>query len=127
MRYKNEYRIPIPITGYKSGVYCFHCLENDRYYIGSSHLLRERLQDHNNCCKHGEHNNPSIQADYNSGLHFETFILYDDKNHKLNRDALKIIEYSCIKYFFEHGYNLYNFNVCTGSEKAKQLLINNVC
>jgi hypothetical protein len=126
MRIKPDYKIPIPVKGFVSGVYCFYCIEKNIYYIGSSHQVKERLQDHNNALKRNEHPNKSIQQDYNNGLHFDSFILYYDNNNKMSVRELRTIEYSCIRYFYENGYNLYNFSFCTGSKRAVQL-IENLC
>lgn len=123
MKYKTDYKIPIPLTGWKSGIYMFHCIETDFYYIGSSVDLRPRLQEHNSCLKRGEHICKLLQEHYNNNYHFDTTILFQDSKH---RNSYTILEYECIKYFYEHGYKLYNYGLYKGDEKSIKMYQGNV-
>lgn len=123
MKYKKDYKIPVPLVGWWGGVYMFRCIETDFYYIGSSVDIRSRLQDHNNDLKRNEHVCKLLQQHFNNNFTFETIILYQDKNKRL---SYKILENECIKYFYEHEYKLYNYGLYKGDEKSIKMYQGNV-
>lgn len=123
MKYKTGYKIPVPLVGWWGGVYMFHCIETDFYYIGSSVDLRPRLQEHNNLLKNNEHICKLLQEHYNNNYTFETTILYQDKRKRI---SYKILEYECIKYFYEHGYKLYNYGLYRNDETSLKMYHGNI-
>jgi group I intron endonuclease len=50
----------------ETGVYKITCLENGKFYIGSSVDLRRRLRDHYAALSSGSHLNPNMQASWNA-------------------------------------------------------------
>ena len=112
-----NYDLPVPVFNLSSGVYGFHCIETNRYYIGSSRDLRKRLQQHNTMLKRKEHHSQELQKDYNAGYHFETiiFVSMDWKTYKHKFDNFVDIEYMIMKKFHDCGYQLYNYNLANNS------------
>lgn len=91
------------------GVYIIKCLNNNKYYIGSSQIIYNRLQHHKRLLETGRHHNKKLLSDYNAGCSFEISILQTFDNFE--SQAFRVaIEYSYILEMYNRGLNLYNLD-----------------
>jgi hypothetical protein len=87
---------------YVSGVYCIHNTVTNKYYIGSSENLKNRLADHFN----NSNRNKLIKNDYISqnGKGFTSYLM-----EKVSIvDDIRLYEQLYIDYFLEQNKELYN-------------------
>ena len=90
-----------------TGVYAIRCIQNNKYYIGSSGGVINRYKQHLSLLKRGLHHCKALQADYNNGCDFEISIV-----HKIqpgtDPDLFIVIEYLTMIELYKSGMILYN-------------------
>lgn len=100
-----------------SGVYAIKCLQNNRYYIGSSENIYNRLQNHKNMLNNGLHFNLSMRADYKKGYDFKCKIILMFNNNE-SQATREIVEHLIMIELMSYGYNLYNLDSVPLGTKA---------
>ena len=106
------------------GVYAIKCKQNNRYYIGSSQSIYNRMQQHNGLLKRGLHFNRSLQKDFNAGYDFECSIIQEFNNQE-PQQIMIAIEYLYILELYKKGLQLYNTEVYPRKDQEPEKFIIN--
>lgn len=109
-----------------SGIYAIYCKKSDTYYIGQATVVLRRLVDHFVQLSKDEHQNDSLQFDYNEyGENYFIVDLLIDLPDSLPKDLLNA-EKKEIQRFKLHGKKLYNKTglSISGFKKEYQQTIN---
>lgn len=94
-----------------AGIYCFHNLVNNKYYVGQAIRLRKRLLSHLCNYNNKKLNNPLYQAFDEYGLdNFEYLVLesFDENNYNEIKKELDKLEIKYIKKYNSYNPNGYN-------------------
>ncbi len=78
----------------KPGVYGILCLENQKWYIGSSEDVHRRIAEHRNQLRRNEHYQlPRLQADWNIyGQNAFSFVNFDHESKSIRQLENELIE-----------------------------------
>lgn len=99
--------IEIPKTNYP-GIYALVNLENGKCYVGKTKNLNQRITQHLEKLKRGQHENKTMQEDYNKNSIFKSVIL-EEFSYNVHPKELTQAEILYIglyqSYKKEHGYN----------------------
>lgn len=109
----------------KIGVYAIHNLISDKYYIGSSTNVYERMRTHKRNIKRRYYNS-KIEADVESNKEniFEFLVLETFPNNKIKEITLRRKETEYIEKYnsIEKGYNIYT-SWCNGQYDKNEKLV----
>ena len=89
-----------------SGIYCIICIDNDKWYIGSSSNIYNRISVHKKELKKNKHPNKYLQESWNKYgiIKFEFYVIeYCNKKELLEREQFYVNLYKT-------HYSLYGFN-----------------
>ena len=106
----------------KSGIYTIFCTETNKYYVGQSLNVENRLKEHLRKLKNNNHINTSLQEDFN--LYGEdSFILKKIKD--VEKQFLNVMEGYYIDYYdsLKYGYNLQNINERIRSQDRQKIIM----
>lgn len=84
----------------KSGVYIIWCKTNQKFYVGSTSNIKNRLTDHKNLLRHGTSHNSHLQNAWNL-YGSDAFIFYAAEY--VPEDQLLVVEQEWIDLFWETG------------------------
>lgn len=90
-----------------SGVYAIHCINKNKWYIGSSNNVVRRLNTHKRELSNGSHNNLLLQRDYNElgPTSFSFLILIKDVPEEMLLAYEKVMMYKYDSVVRFKGYN----------------------
>ena len=101
-----------------SGIYKIYCKETNKYYIGQSVNVENRLKTHLNELKNNKHINQELQSDFNS-YGEDSFIFEKIKDSE--EQFLNMFEKYYMEYYdsLANGYNVVPVNSLVRSEDKK--------
>lgn len=107
----------------KSGVYSIYCKVTDKYYVGQSLDIEERVNHHLSRLRNNKHKNELLQSDYNK-YGEDAFIIKVEKY--IEPQFLNSLETHFMEFYnsINNGYNINNTKVIIRKEdKDRQLAI----
>ena len=101
-----------------SGIYKIYCKETNKYYIGQSVNVENRLKTHLNELKNNKHINQELQSDFNS-YGEDSFVFEKIKDSE--EQFLNMFEKYYMEYYdsLENGYNVVPMNNLVRREDKK--------
>lgn len=92
-----------------SGIYTIYCKRNDKYYVGQSLNVKNRLEQHLRELRTNTHGNKMLQDDFN--LYGEDYFVFNKEKNEEER-FLNVMEGYFINYYdsLNNGYNQQDVN-----------------